>query len=378
MSTATALPSERGLPTPVSNLLASWWLAIGFACSAAFLSWFDLLPWERWGRLQVLTFILLFLGIAAVIGIGGWIGHGIRQGFPTALGRCRLFSLIGTILGLVLVLGYMIVKFSTTTPVDPEAPDVKFSYAGGANIFLVCSLIAALVLPPLLFGLFTWSLSMRDDVERFFYPPAPEEPAVARAAVVEPVVAEVEAVTTYPPTEESAAVAEAIEAQEARLAEQASVVEALEIGEAVHEANATPTALPFNTDSLQLESSGADPFETTSASGKNLSKLAQQALRLDPAALEGSVVEAAVDPSEESAATEESESLSADVADDGSESVLLADDEASALLASTVEDKPSTPSKTSTVPPIPMEIDEPLSVGDMELTFDDDEKKDQK
>ena len=89
MSTAPALPAERGLPTPVSNLLTSWWLAIAFAALSMILLWRDL-PWGG----SLFGWILLFLLLAVMAAIGTWIGWGVSAGNPSALGRCKLFSLV--------------------------------------------------------------------------------------------------------------------------------------------------------------------------------------------------------------------------------------------------------------------------------------------
>ena len=386
MSTAPALPMERGLPTPVSNLLTSWWLAIAFAALSAFLVWGDL-PLGA----SIFGWILLFLVFAAMVAVGTWVAWGISSGTPSALGQCKMLSLVGTGLGLLAVVGFVVVKVTTKSPAETSQ---EISFMGAANLFLVFALLAALVLPPLMFGLFTWSLCMQDEVERFFFPPA-EEPvapaAVALAAPSEEVMADEgvsvaeEVVTQETPqlvvvdkssvgtlmAEEDEGIQQALEAREAQLSEFATAVEATELP--ADEVVVTPVAEHFDTGSLQLESGAKDPFATTSATGRKIEKLAKEAQRLDADAItedEGSAA-AAVEASELLSITEHSESVSAEEVD-GSESVLLADDDASALLASAVDEK--APGE-KTLPPIPSDIDEPLSVGDMELTFDDEQPK---
>lgn len=358
MSTATALPSERGLPTPVSNLLTSWWLAIAFAIAGAFLLWPDL----PWGRMAMLGYILLVVGSLVVLALGGWVGSGLRRGDPRALGRCRLFALVGTILGLGLVIGYVVFK---SMGKGAEGAEQAIGYGGATNIFLVGSLLASIVMPPLLFGLFAWSLSMQDEVERFYYPPAAVDEAVAEVVTVESeaVVVDKSSVGTLM-SEEGEELEQSLAAQEAHF-EEVNTVTAMPDEEGI----VTPTAAPFDTGSVQMEGGSADPFATTSATGKRLKQLAREAQQMDPNAIDGSGVEA-VEASEVISATEVSESVSADMAEEGSESVLLADEDASALLASAVEEKPQV-HKPEKLPPMPSNLDEPLSVGDLELTFDE-------
>lgn len=396
MSTAPALPMDRrGLPTPVSNLLGSWWLAIAFAALSLLLLWRELPVGE-----SVFGWILVFLVIAVMIAIGTWIAWGICRGVPSALGQCKMLSLIGTGLGLLAVIGFIVVKVTSNPPTETSQP---ISFMGAANLFLVFALLAALVLPPLMFGLFSWSLCMQDEVERFFFPPpeTPAEtptaealvtPAVVDEAVVEEAVVEEavpdEIMTQETPqlvvvdkssvgtlmAEEDQGMQEALAAREAQLSEFATAVDTSPLP--VDAELAAPTGHPFSTGSVHIEGEAKDPFATSSATGRDIEKLAKEAQRLDPNALteEDTSSAPAVEPSELLSITEHSESVSAEAVD-ASESVLLADEEASALLASGVEQKTQDSKK---LPPVPANLDEPLSVGDMELTFDEEHKPDEK
>ena len=173
-------PKPRVLPAEVNNFVTMFWLALGFGALLLLILWPDVggfMPFT-------LSLVVLFAILAGVIAIGAWVSRGITLGNKGALAVGKMVLLVGMIAGLVGLIIYFVLKFSAGAPATPAG-----SIAGpgfiGASPLLGGSLLAFACLLPLFFALMGFFMSMRDEIDHYFNPPAED----ALTATIEPILA---------------------------------------------------------------------------------------------------------------------------------------------------------------------------------------------
>jgi hypothetical protein len=212
MSDAMTVPAppRRGYPPAIGNLLASWWLALGFWVLLLAILWPEMpLPGAlnaiKTGMLTGIVLILLVLGT-----IVAW---GIAAARPGMLRVMKLALLIGMGLGVVVVGVFFVAKMRAGDAAPSPHPPLTFL---GPNPVVAGALLGLAGLLPFLFALFALSFTTSDEVTHHFYPPAEEHTAVTR-----PVVMAREEAAALAAEEEAAAEAEALAAAEAAAAAEA-------------------------------------------------------------------------------------------------------------------------------------------------------------
>lgn len=207
-------PKPRVLPPEVSNFVAAFWFAIGFAAVLLTVLW----P-EASGFLPAgLSNVVLFGVFAVLVAIGVWVTRGIVLGNQGALRVGKMVLLVGGAVGLVAVVGLLIVKGTGGSAAKVGGIDPPGFF--GASPLLASALLGLGVLLPVLFAMLGFFMAMRDEVDAYFNPPPPEEEltSVVRPVVMQPEEAEGYAEET-PIEAEGEALAAELEAQEAALSE---------------------------------------------------------------------------------------------------------------------------------------------------------------
>ncbi len=160
-------PAPKQLPTQVSNLLAFWWLAIGFAAIGAWTAW-PLLPSPLTDKETVTGMgqALLWLVFGALLVIGSMGGMAVARGQKLGLTLLKLGALIGMI-GTLAVVVLIFLK-----PTEPNAP----SLWDPAPLFNVTLLAIVGLLPFTFGGMALLAASTSDEVRDWFNPPAETPP----------------------------------------------------------------------------------------------------------------------------------------------------------------------------------------------------------
>ncbi|MER3415682.1 MAG: hypothetical protein C4297_05655 [Gemmataceae bacterium] len=156
MSTASA--TARRLPVEVSNLLVSWWLALGLGTLGVCFLWPKVALFGTAGQ----GMAWLVPGIIAVVNlfIGGWVHTGLAARRERIRWLYRLFlggALPGLLPAAVLVLILVTVPNGTST----------LGISGAKVPVLSVSLLTLIIFLPVFFGILSLSLSLTDEVLDF-------------------------------------------------------------------------------------------------------------------------------------------------------------------------------------------------------------------
>lgn len=241
-----AAPSSnerRWMPPEVNNLLTAWWLTLAFAGLLILM----LTPDLPFGLASLGNFLWFAVG-AGIVALGGYVGWGIAQGWPSALRICKLALLIGLIAGLIGTIGFFVLKSQESPAAVAGAPPP--AGAMGASITLSMALMAFAILPPFLFAMLGLSLSQGDAIQQYFFPPPPEEvtvkteplavdeQAVAAALAGDDFVGAALAAARGDDDENIHAAMQVAEAVEADGAEAEVIQDVVEVAEAIDDASA--------------------------------------------------------------------------------------------------------------------------------------------